>query len=157
VCGALETGQAYYEQLSAGRKPNQTKLRAANQARLTEFAEMLRTRVSEPVIDPGVLRVDGWPNSMYGALFLRVIELYARETWFTDGWQYSHGATSEYLYCLRGGISCKDASGKPLPPTLAGQLIANAVQTVNDLGLDASKLASRLEALSPDTSTARAR
>jgi hypothetical protein len=157
VCGALETGREYYELVASGVEVDQAMIRATNQARLSEFVRALRGNVPEPVIDPGILRVDGWPNKLYGRLFLRVIELYARQAWFTDGWEFSHGATSEYVFCFRAGIPCMDASGDPISPEVARELIHGAADKVANLGLDASKLQSRIAAIVPDASGAGTR
>src|SRR5258707_472701 len=96
VAGPLDTGRIYYEALARGYGNEDVRLR--NQEALTSFAIRLRMRFNPvPVIDPGPLRVSEWSAHEIGQFFLETIKRYAKEAWFIDGWEYSSGATKEYL------------------------------------------------------------
>jgi hypothetical protein len=155
VCGALETGRSYYESLAAGRDVDLVELRAENQARLTDFARSLRARLDVPIIDPGILRVASWSRDMYGPFFLRVVDMYAFEAWFIEGWEFSRGATSEYVHCSKAGIPCRDASGDPLPVAQAVELLQGATTRLSEFNLDASKFESRIATLANLQATTR--
>jgi hypothetical protein len=89
------------------------------------------------VIDPGPLRVDGWSPRQIGDFFLQTIGRYAREAWFIDGWEYSSGATKDYLHCATLGIPCFAENGKPLDPNQAVALLASAVEVISRLDVSA--------------------
>lgn len=140
VAGPLDTGKAYYHQ-RIGPTEN---VRQINQGRLTQFARQLRTRISYPVIDPGVLQVSFWSGSDYSTFFLQVIERYAKEVWFIDGWEFSIGATKEFKYCVSWGLPCFDERGTPLSPENGKTLILQAASYIADSGYDTSKFKSHI-------------
>jgi hypothetical protein len=154
VCGALETGLSYYERMAAGVTVNMARVRAENQACLTEFARELRASSTMPVIDPGVLRVGSWSRDMYGPFFLQVIDRFAAEAWFTTGWEYSRGASSEYVHCVSSGIPCRDTAGAELPVDAATELLRGAAARMTELELDPAKFESRIMHLTKMTSNA---
>ena len=143
AAGPLDTGLAYYEAL--GRNEAGDTVRALNQQRLTGFVSELRKRFHPiSVIDPGLLRVPSWAPRETGQFFLDVISRYAREARFIDGWEYSSGATKEFLHCIGLGIPCFSANGDPLSIVEAISLLSSAIQNITDLGLDVPKLRERL-------------
>jgi hypothetical protein len=143
VAGPLDSGQLFYK-LKSQKQSSLSLIRERNQYNLTNFAKQLRTKLTYPVIDPGLLRIPGWTNHDLGKFFLEIVERYAKEVWFLDGWEYSHGATKEFLFCVTKGISCFDQSGTLLTAESGKQLITKAAEYVSQLGLDSSKLRSRL-------------
>jgi hypothetical protein len=149
VCGPLDHGVRYYEALSRGESGNG--VREANQAELTAFVEKLRLEQSKPVIDPGLLRVEGWDPRTYGEFFLEIIRRYVGEAWFIDGWAYSHGATKEFLLCLELDLDCHDAEGRSLSADKGVAAITRAADHVAGLGADDSKLRERLVQLQAET------
>lgn len=148
VAGPLETGREFYGNPKSGPgRVEQEEIRRLNQARLTDFVAELRRSQPDPVIDPGPLRIAGWPAANYGRFFFEVIERFAREAWFLDGWAYSRGATSEYVHCVRHGIVCRDQHGAALDEAQARRLIGDAAAAIESYGHDASRFQARLEAL----------
>lgn len=142
VCGPLDHGVRYYEALA--RDESATGVRESNQAELTAFVNKLRAEQPRPVIDPGLLRVEGWDPRGYGEFFLEIIRRYVAETWFVDGWAYSHGATKEFLLSLELGLPCHDAEGAPLSVEAGAAAISRAADHVAELGADDRKLRERL-------------
>jgi hypothetical protein len=143
VAGPLDTGRLFYETIATDRRPDH-KVRQVNQESLTDFARKLRQRLPYPVIDPGVLIIEGGSGQQYGSFFLRVVERYVKEAWFIDGWEYSSGATKEFVYCLERAIPCLDSKGIRLTKPCGCELIMQAVTYIESLGLDATKLRSRV-------------
>lgn len=145
VCGPLDHGRLWYEARSRGESGES--VRAINEASLTALAERLRAQRATPVIDPGLLRVDAWTGREYGDFFLEVIRRFVREAWFIDGWEYSHGATKEYLLCRELLLPTFDEEGRELEPDEAEVLLRAAASRAAELGVDAEKLLSRIDAL----------
>jgi len=145
VCGPLDHGLLWYEARARGEAGES--VRAINQARLTALAERLRAQRATPVIDPGLLRVDAWTGREYGDFFLEVIRRFVHEAWFIDGWEYSHGATKEYLLCRELSLPTFDEAGRDLAPGEAEGLLRAAANRAAELGVDAAKLLSRIDAL----------
>jgi hypothetical protein len=144
VAGPLETGRNFYE--NAG-DVEQAAIRQANHERMQAFVASLREQQDSPVIDPGLLRVPEWPNPVYGRFFFAVISEFVKEARFLSGWEYSRGATSEFVLCATRGIPCSDERGEDLPTDNARTVIATAAQHIERLGHDASRFHARVEAL----------
>lgn len=148
VAGPLDTGRLFYDAHPPGTpRGADGSLREANQARMTAFAAELRKSQPRPVIDPGPLRVASWDGALYGRFFLEVIERFVFESRFLDGWEYSRGATSEYVLCLAHGVICRDERGALLAPAHASTLIERAASRIERLGHDASRFRARVTAL----------
>jgi hypothetical protein len=143
VAGPLDTGKIYFESLVAG-SPSVEEIRKINEARLTSFARNLRRMLPFPVIDPGPLRIPGWRGADYGRLFLDVIDIFVREVWFIDGWEFSSGATKEFAYCVHRGIWCVDESGAEISIERGRKIVRGAIQYVESLGVSAEKLQSHI-------------
>jgi hypothetical protein len=146
VSGSLETGRSYYESL-AKNGTAEPHIRDKNQERLTNFVKELRFRLEYPVIDPGLLKISGWSGSNYDSFFKKVIGRYVKEVWFLDGWEYSSGSTKEFIYCISNKIRCLTQSGTELTSEAGKLLICQAVSYINKLGLESSKLSSRIQSL----------
>ncbi|MGN6202520.1 MAG: hypothetical protein ACTHNY_08965 [Solirubrobacterales bacterium] len=149
VCGPLDHGVRYYEARARGESGDG--VREPNQAELTAFVEKLRREQSKPVIDPGLLRVEGWDPRAYGEFFLEIIRRYVGEAWFIDGWAYSHGATKEFLLCLELNLKCFDAKGSLLSADRGAAAITRAADHIAELGANDSKLRERLNQLQAAT------
>jgi hypothetical protein len=143
AAGPLDTGRLFYETVALKGRSGPG-VRRANQERLSEFVRLLRLRLACPVIDPGLLVVDGWCGREYGDFFLSVLDRYVKEVWFMDGWEYSNGSTKEFFFCHACSIPCFDSTGSPLCTSVGRDLIEDAATHVESLGIDASKLRSRL-------------
>ena len=143
VAGPLDTGRSYYEALARGKVDGS--VRAVNEAALSAFVARLRVQHRPtPVIDPGLLRVPEWSARDVGQFFLETISRYAKEAWFIDGWEYSSGATKEYLHCVALGIPCLTAEGGRIGPVHAVALLSSALEEIGRLGVPAPKLSERL-------------
>ena len=145
AAGPLDSGREHYDRMASGeRRPM---LRQDNEARLTAFVRVLRSRLGCPVFDPGLLRIPGWAGRDYGVFFLEVISKYVRECWFADGWEYSSGATKEFVFCCEITMPCFAESGEPLTISEGARLIQEAAEYVHGLQLDDAKLRSRADDL----------
>lgn len=142
VAGPLNSGRTYYERSAAG-DPNPY-VRPDNEKRMHEFTATLRKMVPYPVFNSGLLKIPEWSGQNYGAFFLEVISRYARDCWFLDGWEYSTGATKEFIFCCTIQIPCFTESGKNVTIPEALQLISTAADVVRDLKLSDAKLRSRI-------------
>jgi hypothetical protein len=145
AAGPLDSGRTYYERMASG--DHCPTVRAENQSRLNGFALNLRKRLGYPVFDSGLLKVPNWSGRDYGAFFLEVIRRYAKECWLIDGWEYSVGATKEFVFCCTIEVPCLAESGQRLFPIEGMRLIREAADFVRALGLNDAKLRSRAEAL----------
>lgn len=143
VSGPLDSGRLRYENLSSCPRTDE-EIREVNQARLTDFANILRSRLSYPVIDPGPLRVPHWDGHDYGMFFLEVMIRFAKEVWFIDGWEYSNGATKEFKHCIEKGIACLDERGSTVSLETGRKMIEKAASRLENMGCDASRLRSHV-------------
>lgn len=155
VAGPLASGRLHHADRSTLVRPD-LDLRAVNAQRLSAFAMNLRRRLDCPVIDPGILNVPGWSADHYLDLLSEVLRRYVREAWFIDDWQYSDGATAEYVLCLQIGTPCLTQMGEDLPVDSGHRLIRHAADDFAARGLDDTRLRSRLASLVKVTSRLRA-
>jgi len=141
VAGPLNSGRAYYERIASGDiSPS---VRADNQERLSEIVSALRKRLAYPIFDSGLLRIPDWSGRDYSVFFIEVIRRYARECWFLNGWEFSSGATKEFVFCCSIETPCFTESGGPLSIAEGRRLIGIAANFVHGLKLDDTKLRSR--------------
>jgi hypothetical protein len=136
----------YYQQIARGDQ--HPKVREENECRLSQFVLELRQRLTYPVFDSGLLKIPDWSGRDHGIFFLEVIKRYARECWFLDGWEYSTGATKEFVFCRTIQTPCYRENGGLLTVPLGMQLIREAADFVRSLDLDDAKLRSRAADLS---------
>src|ERR1035437_2158966 len=145
AAGPLDSGRAYYERMAAG--DHDPTVRAENEIRLDGFVLHLRRRLEYPVFDSGLLKIPDWSGREYGTFFLEVIRRYAKECWFMNGWEFSIGATKEFVFCCTIQTPCLTESGERLMQQEGLRLIRDAADFVRGLGLDDAKLRSRAEGL----------
>jgi hypothetical protein len=124
-----------------------TEIESNNRARMQEIAGNLRRRLDYPVIDSSVLQVPGWSGSDYGRFFLRVMEELCFEIRFIDGWEYSMGATKEFVRAQELRIPCFNEGGVGLTIDDGIGLIDFAVRNMESLGIESSRYAVRLKSL----------
>jgi hypothetical protein len=153
VAGPLTSGRAFYDgSVAAG--PEAALLERRNREAMAGFADALRLSLCRPVVDPGVLQVPDWDGSMHGSFFLAVLERYCDEVWFMDDWQYSRGASKEFVLAQTLGLRCVDCHGKVLSTSDGLQLVTEAVDFLERRGHDDRRhfvlRRQQLEALSPD-------
>lgn len=148
VAGPLATGRRYYEMLASGEDTGS--IRDLNEREMRNFIGSLRMQLSYPVIDPGWLKIPIWTSAETGEFYLEVIDRFAKELWFMDGWEYSRGATKEFQFAMLNGLSCYDARGERLSAERGVQLISDVVSTLAALGIDCSRFNERLRHLDPE-------
>jgi hypothetical protein len=105
-----------------------------NRIRLAESASSLRSILPIPVIDPGLLVVSGWEGEDYSRFFLEVIARFVKEIRFLDGWEYSLGATKEFVFGRRRGIDCLTFQGEQISLEMGQAAILNARADCMDAG-----------------------
>ncbi|HET8683893.1 MAG TPA: hypothetical protein VFM54_18785 [Micromonosporaceae bacterium] len=80
-----------------------------NRQRAQAVAERVRAAHDAIVIDPtSLVNVPGWEQDDYHALWVAVIERYARAVVFVDDWQYSVGCRKEFEAAVRLGLPVMD-------------------------------------------------
>ena len=102
----ITTGRAYLEWYAengrgpagASRSQDARKVaRSDNERRAHAAADRLRIILAGTVIDPSrLVDVPGWAQANYQAFWLSVLDKYAENVYFLDGWHYSVGCTTEF-------------------------------------------------------------
>lgn len=111
-------------QLLLGEDP--AVLEARNREDLAKQARCLRETLGCPVVNPGLLIVPGWSGSAYGNFFIGAMESLCFEVRFMPGWEYSIGASKEYVHALTTGLPCLNIDGSPLTRSRAISLLGDA-------------------------------
>jgi hypothetical protein len=147
VAGPLATGRRYYELLSSGQDQAASTVRDENEREMKSFVASLRSKLHYPVIDPGILKIKGWTSRQMGDFYIRVVQLFAKEIWFMDGWEYSRGATKEFQVAVAHKIQCLNARGAYMSASEGCAMIAKAITDLTAMGIDASRFADRITAI----------
>lgn len=111
------------------------------------FVRTLRASAGRPVVDSGVLRVRHWTPGEHGDFFLRVVAELCREVVFMEGWEFSSGATKEFVFAQEQGIPCLDGSENLISLEQGRQLIAAGMDVVRQAGGSLDVFTRRLTAL----------
>lgn len=106
------------------------------------FAQQVRVQTGRPVIDPTPFMADDWTQADYIEFWSCVIEDYAAEVWFNDGWEYSNGCAQEYLVALKCGIPTLDSNGQALPVHRACAMLDSVIPLYQDMEVSAMVLRS---------------
>lgn len=130
------------------RSPYAAEAEADNRRLMREFADRLRRVSTEPVIDPGLLRVPGWTGPAYGWFFLEVLGRFCRSVHFMDGWQYSRGASKEFVRACELGLDMFDARGEKIRRSDSLGLLGQVVAELAAHGIDEPRFTQRISALS---------
>ncbi len=105
-----------------------------NRSRARSVAVRLRESGHQVVIDPtGLVDVPGWAQDDYHALWIAVIEAYARVVVFVDDWQYSVGCTKEFDAAVRLGLPLRDQRLAPLTYRQGMRMLDEAEREVGAL------------------------
>jgi hypothetical protein len=147
VAGPLATGRHYYELVAAGEDVAASRVRDENEEKMKAFVGSLRGRLSCPVIDPGLIKLDGWTSREVGDFYIKVIELFAKEVWFMDGWEYSRGATKEFQFAVANGVICMDSRGVIITSEEGCRMISDVVLHLKQLGIEPGRFVDRIAAL----------
>ncbi len=92
------------------------------------------------VIVPGKFFAEGWTQEHYMSLWEQVINRFATIICFNDGWQYSTGCVEEFLIGLQKEKDMTDRTLSALDPRLELQKIGQAIEHIDEMGLEPSKL-----------------
>lgn len=130
-----------------GHELDADEVRRRNARAIEGFATRLRARRGRPVISPAGLDVPGWRGRDYGELFRRVIERFAAEVWFLEGWQFSPGCVQEIATCFRLGIVCLDHEGEPVDHPAAVRKVRQALDICAASGAGCASLEASFETL----------
>jgi hypothetical protein len=122
-------------------------IESRNRTRMQEVAAYLRRNLTYPVIDSSILQVPGWAGSDYGRFFLRVIEELCFEVRFIKGWEYSMGATKEFIRSQELCVSCLDESGAEITVGAGIKLIEIVIEKMESRGIESSRYTGRLLSL----------
>lgn len=106
-----------------------------NRKAASVFAAELRRTKMRVVIDPTALAdLPGWTQDDYRFFWGKVVEEYAAEAVFMDGWQYSNGCAYEFLVACRSGVVTVDALQQPISVDRGLSLIGAALDEYRRLG-----------------------
>jgi hypothetical protein len=144
VAGPLTSSEA---RLMSRSDSLSAEIESSNRARMRAFTQHLRQELNHPVIDSSILQVPGWNGSQYGGFFLRVMEELCSEVRFLDGWEYSMGATKEFVRAQELRVSCLDESGGELVLATGVELIQRVANKLGKSGIDNSAHLKRLDSL----------
>lgn len=112
-----------------------------NRRRAHEAAKRLRSSVRGMVIDPSrMIDVPGWEQPDYHAFWTSVIDSFAQEVFFLDGWQYSVGCTIEFSVAVKLGLPTLTTEFGTLNAAIGRELVHAAIQEYAKLGLDPKPL-----------------
>lgn len=146
VAGPVDTGELYYKQEGDSLERGDD-IRSENLKKIDSLVNRLRNSRDVPVINPGILQIPGWSPRQIGDLFMSIIKKFVKEVWFVDGWEYSHGATKEFLYCCKRSIDCFDENANIITSKRARKLISNAIDDISNEGKDTTKLEKRINSI----------
>ncbi|MCI0561748.1 MAG: hypothetical protein MN733_24935 [Nitrososphaera sp.] len=100
-----------------------------NRAHARRLAKVLRNEVSRVVIDPTALQdIPGWRQADYLVFWGRVVATFVEVVVLADLWQYSDGASYEFLIAHTRGVKTVDEKKKPVTLEVGEQLIRSAIE-----------------------------
>lgn len=79
-----------------------------NTSAATNKLREIKSRIDAPIIDPTKLEFIEWEQDEYRYYWGKVIEKYAKQAIFCDGWEYSDGCSFEFLKSIELNIECLD-------------------------------------------------
>jgi len=111
---------------------------ARNLERIEPIVAALRERFSDRlVIDPtGLEDVDNWTQTDYHRFWCLVIQQYASQVVFSNGWQYSTGCVTEFLAAVRDDIPMFDEELAALTAARGIDLVRVAIDEYVEIGED---------------------
>lgn len=129
IAGPLTSGLGF---LTGEVSP--TAVESQNRARMARVASELRGQLAHPVLNPGLLQLPDWDGADYGRFFLRVMETLCFEVRLMEGWEFSAGASKEYVRAQHLGLPCLDLAGRPVPRETGINMISEAVEVYQEHG-----------------------
>jgi len=118
-----------------------------NESDICRFAHAMRTRCSEPVIEPASLKMPSWTQPDFYKFWQLVIDRFVVRVIALDGWSFSLGCAVEIHHAMKLGLQIIDASGVEIPPSQARDMVLNAATEIEKCsdGLDQlQQIAARL-------------
>ena len=109
-----------------------------------KFATYLRETTSSFVLDPSCLQIDNWSQSDYLELWDKIIEKFAEEVRFNDGWEYSNGCVHELILAKRYGIPTKNRLGFPISVDEAIMSLTASISRLKEVGINTQKIEASL-------------
>jgi hypothetical protein len=91
--------------------------------------------------------VEGWEQPDYHTFWLDVIDTFAREVVFCDGWHFSTGCCIELARAHSRGLSLRDEQLSPLTHDKAATLLESAIEQMRQAGLSTSAQERALQSL----------
>lgn len=145
----VTTGPRYFSWLRE-KEPRSNMTETVVNANITaaeNSAGHIRGVTGRPVINPACFVQKDWSQTEYLFFWSVVIERFACEVWFTDGWQYSNGCTYEFYISQKARIPCRSEGGSEIILSDAISLMKQAVVGMNKQCVDASKINSTIKKL----------
>lgn len=112
------------------------------------IVQQIRDATGDYVIDPSCFDVKGWSQDDYLSFWCSVIERYAKEVRFNEGWAYSNGCTREFLAAQKAGIPTVDLAGNIISLAEALHAISNAIPELRKVSIPTSALEATAKELS---------
>jgi len=106
---------------------------ARSAARLV--SKVKRAFPGELIIDPSSLYVPQWEQRDYHRYWIEVLQTFAKQAVFADGWPLSTGCSIEFCVCAIRGIPCLDARLKELSIQRGAELLVDASAELRRLSL----------------------
>jgi len=126
--------------LYQGQSTDRRIIYAENIKALDHFATNLRARLKRPIISPARLYFENWHGDDYRAFFELVIERYASEIWFSEGWDMSTGSLYELAICARLNRPAYEKIGIPIEMNTAIERVRDSLQIASRSGVCAENL-----------------
>lgn len=126
--------------LYQGQSTDRRVIYAENIKALDHFAANLRARLNCPIISPARLYFESWHGDDYRAFFEIVIERYASEIWFSEGWEMSTGSLYELAICARLNRPAYEKIGILIDMSAAIERVRNSLRIAINSGVCADNL-----------------
>lgn len=101
-----------------------------NEQTILKVAELIRSRQSRPVIEPGSLFVSGWRQKDYIFFWEKVLKNFVFDVVLVDGWQYSAGCVAEFMIATDCGYAIRSEAGQAVSLEIGRNLILNAISEI---------------------------
>ena len=111
------------------------KVRWPNVKEGEEFANKLRSRGINILINTGHIFINNWSDSDYMDMCFNLIKNKAKKVFFHPEWIFSGGAVKEFKFCMDNNIETLNVDSTPLTKSMANSTIKNAEKRLIDLGV----------------------
>jgi hypothetical protein len=104
------------------------------------FSRHIRSFGHNLVVTPNPFLAPQWSQAEYLGLWEQVIQRKCHQVFFNKDWQFSNGCTFEYLVGLKAGILLFSHNNKPLPVSLAKEMVGDAIVELENDAFDVPRL-----------------